>query len=454
MKRLQKLILNIAVIIVLAVGLGYLNQYRLTPVSAAKLSGAQFFLDHPVATIMGYKDDYAFVLLQQDQNAACYPVKKSLGLFWKPIGYYMAPTTLSSDQDIDAFATKCLTELQAVFGQSPLTLAYPLLSSVFYPNSPNGMDFYISEVVNDSFREQYFNLMNTQFTDDARLYSEYKKSANIRTVLFTSSIEEFTDFSIDPAAIVIELERPDANGEPNMMYWYIQMDVNANLGYTVSEVYNESQVLKTALEEALVQYKTIEAFEALRSQELDAILEYEIAQNDLKIYVGAQTAGGRALAHSAKKEDYTDIRVFAEKEGWDTFDTDLTYSQMSFMTYDDIYEAVGANKNNDILIKTADDKYIRLLDDDSVSLSLTWLINEVTVDVSMNLRYAQDMLKVLGTEDYGSLIYEVANEQIKEANTYDDLKADAVNLRRALSDRFDVNLKAFEVSVYAEIKTN
>lgn len=212
---------------------------------------------------------------------------------------------------------------------------------------------------------------------------------------------------------------------------FIPIDSN---GLTVKEVYFETLRLK----EELTQYFVKNNISHLNNSEITASIENVLKSLDSSLKLEDVSSNSQYEVYDSETNKVTNFNEYIEDAGLKFYISELDYESLSKHSKSEIYQSVGAELSDDILIETSDKQYVRLSNQDIVNIVEPIEINNWIISVGVKLNQNKSLEKIKESKEYEKTIQEVVNSILKDDLSIDVLKSRVDKIKTQLVNSFGI----------------
>ena len=159
------------------------------------------------------------------------------------------------------------------------------------------------------------------------------------------------------------------------------------------------------------------------------------------------SVGSKSEVYYSNINEVTNFNEYIESAGLKFFIADMSYAELSERSKTEIYQSVGADLSEDILLETSDKQYVRLSNQDIAIIIEPIEINNWIVTLGIKLNQNKSLEKIKESKEYETIIQEVVNTILKDSLSIDVLKSRVDKIKTQLAKSFDITRSDLHVEI-------
>lgn len=203
---------------------------------------------------------------------------------------------------------------------------------------------------------------------------------------------------------------------------------------TVKEVFLETNRLR----DELAQYFTKNKISNPNEQEVKPIIESILVSLNSNLKLELISSNNQYELYSSDINQITNLNEYVLQEGLKFYIADMSYVELSELSKLEIYQSVGAELSEDILLETSDKQYVRLSNQDIVNIVEPIEINNWIVSIGVKLNQNKSLEKIKNSKEYEATITEIVNTIFKDDLSIDLLKSRVDKIKTQLAKSFEI----------------
>lgn len=448
MKRLIKLLRNLLLIVVLLVGIAYLNGNRFSAASAARKVGQTLFLEDPLLESIGQRDKYAFFLMEEADVQVCTVVKRSYGVLWN-MAEFGNTWTRQPTEDPLLTTQACLLTYDAYFNTryrdlssikaylQPVTLNFNLGTTV-YRIQDNRLRALMGRDIKPYLDMPYQDFLDQGLNKDYAIY--YADG--------TPGYTQSTNLTLTSGSLYIT--RPDRDGIDYDFGFHYTYLLNHPEDYTVGEVLNLSESIPfyNAIEEKFKSYTTSEALKELDEQDLTDLLTTIITENGFDIRLSEVELYESVAVNKDELSKVVDpVKEYVANHKLEVrqFVSELTLDEFKTKGLKEILDGYGTSS---AFIKTKDFRYVHLDKTDQAAIGDPVEIDGNVIQLFIKFYDTESVTTVLKRPNLDALFEPIIRESYTPIRTPEDMAINAMRIKTALAENLGIPMTSLSVSMY------
>lgn len=440
MRKHKKLFLNLIVLVILVVFLAGINGIRLSAKSAALQVGYSQYFDQAVASILAYEGDHALVMIKQKEDASCFVVKKELGILWRATAYGSSSMNIAEAEGEESLKQACFYLLSLASNTIKNDVMTPIQYMDVLDLNLDGKIYPLYEITSRELQE-YHRIQNDFFAS-SKSFNDYVES-EMNNLWVLNANGQSSLRLLDPR----QANTTVYFGEEGFNI-YFTSQVNPNRNMTIQDVYLESQFILDEFMKTVESYETIDEFDVMGVDSMQAIIEDIIDENDLNLEFGSITLDRIQLVSPSNTQTSRDIEEYAKQMGWAIIRTEFKVHELAKMTRNDIFRLLNI-PNRDVLIHAQDDQYLRFLKTDRLPL-ITEKIDETSIFIGFDFNAEDELKKILESTNHQDRFTQIIIENYSSIQNEIDLFSYQERLINAIAQEFDMDPSIFDVAMVSQ----
>jgi hypothetical protein len=211
----------------------------------------------------------------------------------------------------------------------------------------------------------------------------------------------------------------------------------------VNKVYFETLRLKDELN----QYFKTNNISNLNEQELKPIIESILVSLKSSLKLETISTNNQYEVYVSDMNEIANLSEYVLQEDLKFYIADMSYVELSELSKSEIYQSVGAELSEDILLETSDKQYIRLSNQDIVNIVEPIEMNNSTISIGVKLNQNKSLEKIKESKEFEKSIKEVVSTILKDDLSIDLLKSRVDKIKTQLTKSFDIPQSDIHVEI-------
>jgi len=211
----------------------------------------------------------------------------------------------------------------------------------------------------------------------------------------------------------------------------------------VNEVFSET----IRLRDELSKYFMSKKISSLNYKELNLTITSVLVSLNSSLKLESVSKNNQNEVYISQSNAVLNLNDYVEEEGLKFYIADMSYVELSELSKTEIYQSVGAELSEDILLETSDKQYIRLSNQDIVNIVEPIEINNWIVSIGVKLNQNKSLEKIKDSKEYENTIREVANTMLRDDLSIDLLKSRVDKIKTQLAKSFEINRSDIHVEI-------
>lgn len=212
---------------------------------------------------------------------------------------------------------------------------------------------------------------------------------------------------------------------------------------SVKEVYLETKRLENILSIEFSNQTSIDLSDSALRQAIQTVLD----ASNTSLKLEDLSVGSKNEVYYSNISEVTNFNEYVESAGLKFYIADMSYAELSERSKTEIYQSVGADLSEDILLETSDNQYVRLSNQDIVNIVEPIEINDWMISVGIKLNQNKSLEKIKESKDYETIVRDVVNEMMSGDITVDQMKSRVDKIKTQLSKSFDITRSDLHVEM-------
>lgn len=212
---------------------------------------------------------------------------------------------------------------------------------------------------------------------------------------------------------------------------------------SVKEVYLETKRLENILSIEFSNQTSIDLSDSALRQAIQTVLD----ASNTSLKLEDLSVGSKNEVYYSNISEVTNFNEYVESAGLKFYIADMSYAELSERSKTEIYQSVGADLSEDILLETSDNQYVRLSNQDIVNIVEPIEINDWMISVGIKLNQNKSLEKIKESKDYETIVRDVVNEMMSGDITVDQMKSRVDKIKTQLSKSFDITRSELHVEM-------
>lgn len=307
--------------------------------------------------------------------------------------------------------------------------------SVYEINSTLSMDYLVKHVNQIMNNEEVFEVYHQNVkTEKLVIYSDY-----------TSQIGYISLLEVNKCTIQWDRTENDKSYSNSIQISFLPIESNT---LSVKEVYLETKRLENLLLIDFSNQTSVDLSDGALRQSIQSVLD----ASNTSLKIENISVGSKNEVYYTNINEVTNFNEYVESAGLKFYIADMSYTELSELSKSEIYQSVGADLSEDILIETSDKQYVRLSNQDIVNIVEPIEINDWTISVGIKLNQNRSLEKIKESKEYETVVLDVVNEMMDGGITIDLLKSRVDKIKTQLAKAFDITRSDLHVEMITVTK--
>lgn len=313
-------------------------------------------------------------------------------------------------------------------------LIKPLEYAKLYSFNISDEKISIYEIKND-LSMNYLKDYMTQLSKNDELFEDYLMNYEEKKLVIYNDTTSQVGYTYLPKANECTIDWVEMNNDKTYSN-SIELSFLPKDAYTlaVNEVFLETNRLR----DELTQYFNTNNISNLNEQELKPIIESILVSLNSSLKLESISTNNQYEVYGSDMNKITNLSEYVVQEGLKFYIADMSYVELSELSKTEIYQSVGAELSEDILLETSDKQYVRLSNQDIVNIVEPIEINNWIVSIGVKLNQNKSLEKIKDSKEYEATIREVVNTMLRDDLSIDLLKSRVDKIKTQLAKSFEI----------------
>jgi beta-lactamase regulating signal transducer with metallopeptidase domain len=322
-------------------------------------------------------------------------------------------------------------------------LIKPLEYAKLYSFNINEDKISIYEIRND-LSMNYLKEYVTQLSKNDELFEDYHMNYVEKKLVIYNDYTSQVGFTYLPKANECTIDWVETNNDKtysnSIKLSFLPIESNM---LAVNKVYFETLRLK----DELTKYFVKNNMSHLNNNEIRTSIENVLKSLGSNLKLEEISTNSQHEVYVSDTNKVTNFNEYIEDAGLKFYISELDYVSLSELSKSDIYQSIGAELTEDILVETSDKQYVRLSNQDIVNVVDPIEMNNWTISIGVKLNQNKSLEKVKASKEYEATIREVVNTILRDDLSIDVLKSRVDKIKTQLTKSFDIPRSDIHVEI-------
>lgn len=322
-------------------------------------------------------------------------------------------------------------------------LIKPLEYAKLYSFNISDEKISVYEIKNDLSMNYLKDYMN-QLSGNDELFEDYLMNYEEKKLVIYNDYTSQVGYTYLPKAneCTIQWDRIENEKSYSNSILISFLPIESNT-LSVKEVYLETKRLEKIVSIELSNQSSIDLSESVLRQSIQSVLD----ASNTSLKLEDLSVGSKNEVYYSNINEVTNFNEYVESEGLKFYIADMSYVELSELSKTEIYQSVGADLSEDILLETSDKQYVRLSNQDIVNIIEPIEINNWIVSIGVKLNQNKSLEKIKDSKEYEATIREVVNTMLRDDLSIDLLKSRVDKIKTQLAKLFEINRSDIHVEI-------